>query len=118
MLTKIMKWVSMAALLLTAIFWDVAADYQLVLDFVVCTGAFVVILQAVRAKEYRWAAGFVAIGLLFSPVVPAFKLSGELSLLLVLVCIAPFAVSLAALKTQPLLSIPSITDRNPGSESL
>lgn len=114
MLTKIMKWVSMAALLLAAIFWDVAADYQLVLDLVVCTGAFVVILQAVRAKEYRWAAGFVVIGLLFSPVVPAFKLSGELSLLLVLVCIAPFAVSLAALKAQPLALCPIDHGSKPG----
>jgi hypothetical protein len=31
---------------------------------------------------------------------------------------AAFAVSLTTLKSQPLLSIPSITDRNPGSESL
>jgi hypothetical protein len=37
---------------------------------------------------------------------------------MVLVSIVPFAVSLIALKTQPLMSIPSITDRNPGSESL
>ena len=118
MLTRIMKWFSIAALLLAAMFWRSAADYQVLLDFAVCTGAIVIVMQAVRAKEYRWAAGFVAIALLFNPIVPAFRLSGELSLLLVLVSIAPFAISLAALKTRPLLSIASITDRNPGSESL
>ena len=118
MLTRIMKWFSIAALLLAAMFWRSAADYQALLDFAVCTGAIVVVLQAVRAKEYRWATGFVAMALLFNPVVPVFRLSGPLSLLLVLVSIAPFALSLAALKTQPLLSIPSITDRTPGSESL
>jgi hypothetical protein len=30
----------------------------------------------------------------------------------------PFALSLFALPTQPLLSIPSITDRAPGSQAL
>ncbi len=118
MFAKIMKWVSIAALLLAAISWRSAANYQLLLQFVVCMGATVVVMQAVRETEYGWAAGFVAIALLFNPAVPVFRLSGPLSLLLVLACIAPFAVSLAALKTQPLLSIPSITDRNPGSQSL
>ena len=118
MLTKIVKWISIAALFLAAAFWRSAANYQLLLNVVVCAGALVVLMQAVRAKEYGWAVGFIALALLFNPVVPVFKLSGELQLLLVTVCIAPFAISLAALKTQPLLSIPSITNRNPGSESL
>jgi hypothetical protein len=118
MFAKIMKWVSIAALLLAAMFWRSAANYQLLLNFAVCMGAIVVGTQAVRAKEYRWAAGFVAMALLFNPIVLVLRLSGELSLLLVLVCIAPFAISLAALETQPLLSIASITDRSPGSESL
>ena len=118
MLAKIMKWVSIAALLLAAMFWRSAANYQLLLDFAVCMGAIVVAMQAVRAKEYLWATGFVAIALLYNPVVPVLRLSGEWSQLLVFVCTVPFAISLAALKTSPLLSIPSITDRNPGSESL
>ena len=118
MFATIMKWVSIAALLLAAMFWPSAANYQLLLEFVVCVGAMVVVLQAVQTKKYVWAAAFVAMGLLFNPVVPAFTPSGSLLLLMVLVCIAPFAISLAALKTQPALSIASITDRNPGSESL
>ncbi len=118
MFATIMKWVSITALLLAAMFWRSAANYQLLLELLVCTGAIVVVMQAVRAEEYGWATGFVAMALLFNPGVRLLTLAGELSLLLVLVCIAPFAVSLTALKTQPLLSIPSITDRTPGSESL
>jgi hypothetical protein len=110
---KIMKLVSIAALLAAAMFWR-----SILLDFVVCLGAVVVALQAVGAKKYRWTAGFVAIALLFNPVAPILRLSGAMSLLLVLACIALFAISLATLKTEPVLSIPSITDRNPGSQSL
>jgi hypothetical protein len=47
-----------------------------------------------------------------------FQLAGMLGLALVVFAIAPFAVSLAALRSTPLLSIPSITDRTPGSQSL
>jgi hypothetical protein len=118
MLAKIMKWVSIAALHLAAMFWRSAANYQLLLASTVCMGAIVVVRQAVQAQKYFWAAGFVAIALLFNPIVLVFTTSGNLFLLMVLVCIVTFAISLAALKTPPLLSIPSITDRNPGSESL
>jgi hypothetical protein len=111
MLAKIMKWVSIAALLLAVMFWRSAANYQLLLAFVVCVGAIVVVQQAVLAKKYFWAAGFVAIALLFNPIVLVFRTSGNLFLLMVLVCIVTFAISLAALKTQPLLSIPSIRSK-------
>jgi len=116
MLAKIMKWVSIGALV--AMSWRPAANYQLLLSFVVCMGAIIVVQEAVQAREYLWGAGFVGLALLFNPILPVFKPSGNLLRLVVLVCIAPFALSLAALKTQPVLSIPSITDRNPGSESL
>ena len=118
MLANIMKCISISALFLTAISWRSAASYQLLLSFVVCIGAVVVVMQAVRAKEYSWAAGFVAIALLFNPVGLFLRPPGVLPLSIVVVSIAPFAISLFALKTQPLLSIASITDRNPGSEAL
>ena len=118
MLALIMKWASISALFLAATSWRSATNYQLLLDFVVCIGAVVVVMQAVRAREYRWAAGFGAIALLFNPVVRFLGPPGILPLLIVVACIAPFAISLFALKTRPLLSVASITDRNPGSESL
>lgn len=121
MLTKTMKWLTMAALLTAVMLWRSAANSQLpqfLLGFVVCLGAVVVIMQAVRAKKYVWAGGFAGMALLFNPLLPVLPFDGEWGRLLVLVSIVPFAVSLAALRTQPLLSIASITDRNPGSESL
>ena len=43
MLTKIMEWVSITALLLV-VTWRPFASYQLPLDFVVCAGAVLVVL--------------------------------------------------------------------------
>ncbi len=116
MLTKIMKWVSIAVLLL-AVLRLPAASYQVVLEIVVCVSGLLVVTQAVRAGKYLWAAGFVAIAVLFNPVVPA-VLSRKVFLWLDWLCLAAFLLSLAALKRQPRLSMPSITNRTPGSESL
>lgn len=117
MRTNIVKWASIAVLLLAVAFWNSASPYQLALNVVVSAAAGVVVVQAFEAKRYRWGAAFTATALLFNPVLPVFSLSGRLSLFLVLACIALFAASLA-LKPQPLISMPSITNRTPGSRSL
>jgi hypothetical protein len=116
--TQVMKWVSIAALLLAVVFWNSGANFQLELKLVVSVAAAVVLIQAFQAKKYRWAAGFLAIALLFNPVVPVFRLAGGFSLSLVVLSMAAFAVSLVALRPHRLLSVPSITDRNPGSQAL
>ncbi len=116
MFTKIMKWVSIAVLLL-AVLRLPTASYQVLLEIVVCVSGLLVVTQAVRASKYFWAAGFLAIAVLFNPVVPI-ALSRKIFLWLDWVCLAAFLFSLAALKRQPTLSIPSITYRTPGSESL
>ena len=96
MFPTIMKWVSIASLLLAAMFWRSAADYQLALEFVVCTGASVVVMQAIRAEEYRWAAGFVVMALLFNPVVSVPRSTGDLFFLMIFVCLASLTISLSA----------------------
>jgi hypothetical protein len=116
--TQMMKWVSIAALLVAVVFWNSGVNYQLELNLVVSVAAAVVLVQAFQVKKYRWAACFVAIALLFNPAVPVFRLAGGVGFALVVVSIAPFAISLIALRPLPLLSIPSITDRTPGSRSL
>jgi hypothetical protein len=116
--TELMKWVSITALLLAVVFWRSAPDFQGSLDLVVSGAAAVVLIQAYRAKKYRWAAGFLAVALVFNPAIPVCPLAGVFSLSVVMVAIAPFAISLVALRPLPLLSIPSITGRNPGSQSL
>jgi hypothetical protein len=113
-----MKWVSIIALLSAATFWQYAPTYQLPLRFVVGVGAILVATQAVRAKRNAWATGFYAIAAVFNPFVPAISMSGKPALLAVVGTAAAFAISLVMPKTQPVLSIPSITDRTPGSVSL
>jgi len=112
------KWVSIAALVFAVIFWNSGVNYQLELNLVVSVAAAVVLIQAFQARKYRWAAGFLALALLFNPLVPVFRLAGAVSLSLVVLAIAPFGISLVALKPHPLMSVPSITGRNPESQSL
>ena len=116
--TQVMKWVSIVALLLAVVFWNSAAFYQVELNLVVTIAAAVVVIQAIQRKKYPWAAGFFAIALLFNPAVPIFRLAGAVGFSLVVLSIATFGISLMTLKPQPLLSAPSITNRNPGRQSL
>ena len=116
--TKTITWLAIAALLATIAFWSSAPNFQTELNLVVTVAAAIAVVRTFQAKQYRWAAGFLAVALLFNPALPAFRLVGSVSLALVVLAIATFAVSLIVLRPQPLLSIPSITDRNPGSQSL
>jgi hypothetical protein len=116
MLTKIMKWVSVILLLLAALRLP-TAGFQVVLEILICVSSLLVVTQAAQVAKYFWVAGFVAIAVLFDPVVPV-VLSRKNFLWLDWACLAAFLFSLAALKRQPTPSIPSITNRTPGSESL
>jgi hypothetical protein len=98
MLTKIMKWVCIAALLL-AVIWRSSANYQIVLEFLVCAGAILVVLPAWRTGKYPWAAGFIAIALLFNPVAPI-VLPHPISMWVDLVCLVSFGLSLAELRAE------------------
>ena len=116
MFTKIMKWLSIAVLLLAAL-WRSSAGYQVLLQFVVCVTALLVVTQAIRTRKYLWVPAFAAIAVLFNPVVPVL-FSRKVLLWLDLVCLMTFLVSLAALRSQPALTIPSITSELPRSNSL
>jgi len=87
------------------------------LEILICVSALMVVGQAWRAGNYLWAAGFVVIAALFNPAVPV-EISRNAFLWLDALCIVTFLVSLAVLKRHPRLSMPSITNRTPGSESL
>ncbi len=115
---RVMKWLSIATLLLTVLFWGAAKHYRLELDLVVCAAAAVVVAQAFQARKYYWVAGFFAIALMFNPLVPIFRPAGDAGLSIVVLSIVPFVMALVELRPHPLMSIPSITDRNPGSRSL
>jgi len=118
MRTRLVKWLCVAVLFIAFVLWRLIADYEFPFRLVVCAGAVVVAVQAFRAARHRWMSAFLVIALLFNPALSLFSLAGYFGLLAIVLAAAAFAVSLTALKSQPLLSIPSITDRTPGSESL
>jgi hypothetical protein len=126
MLTAIMKWVSIAVLLL-GLFenlpvgsqqWSVRnGGYLELFNMLVCLSALLVVAEGFRGHKYFWASGFVAIAVLFNPIVPL-TLSRKMFLGLDSVCILTFLVSLALSKSRPILTIPSIPDGRLPSKSL
>ncbi len=95
--TKIMKSVSLAALLLGVV-WRSSSSYQTLLQFLVCAGAILVVVQAMGATKYLWAVGFGVIAMLYNPVVP---LAPARSVSLNLFCLVMFTVSLVLIRAQP-----------------
>jgi signal transduction histidine kinase len=117
MATKIMKWSAIAALLTLLILWRSSDSRTLIAGFVVCAAAIVAAVQAVRVRKYGWIFAFVAITVLFNPLVPlAFPRSMFASFYLG--CLGIFLLSFRMTAPPPRLSMASITDRTPGSESL
>jgi len=98
MLTKIMKWVCISALLL-AVIWRSSANYQLLLEFLVCAGAVLLVLRAWRMGKYPWAAGFTAIAVLFNPVAPI-VLPHPILVWVNWISLVSFVLSLAVLRTE------------------
>ncbi len=126
MLTAIMKWVSIAILLLGFFEnlpvgsqeWSVRnGGYLELFNMLVCLSALLVVAEGFRGHKYFWASGFVAIAVLFNPILPV-ALSRKMFLGLDSVCILTFLVSLALSRGQPLLTVPSISDGRLRSESL
>jgi hypothetical protein len=118
MCTRVVKWLCLSALFVAFILWQWIANYEFPLQVAVSLGAAVVAVQAFHSGWNRWTMCFISISLLFIPANPDLPLANRLHLLAIVLTAAAFAVSLIKLESQPLLSIPSITDRNPGSESL
>jgi len=108
LLVQTMKWGSILGLLLAAISWNAGPNYRLLLDLVVLIGANVVVRQAVRAKQYLWASGFVGMALLLNPMVPVFTPAGNLMLLLFLVGLSPIVMTFAALIDATITLYPNV----------
>lgn len=116
--TKVLSWLAIAVSLFVLAFWSSAQSFQLELNLVVSAGALAVLIRAFQARKYYWAVGFIAIFVLFNPAIAIFRLSGTFGYALVISSMTIFALSLISLRLPPLLSIPSITGRTPGSRSL
>jgi membrane-bound ClpP family serine protease len=116
MVPKLMKWIAIVALLL-ALFWHPFAESRRLLQFAVMAGAVAVVVQAFRAGRYVWVGMFLAVVGLFDPIRPV-ALSPSVFLCLNAITLVLFMVTLGRSVMKPRLSIASITDRTPGSESL
>jgi hypothetical protein len=116
MLTKILKLTAMAVLTI-GLFWRPMVDYQTFLQFVVSAAAVAVLVQAAYMRQYLWMSLFGVAACLFNPVLPI-GFSDQISIVLSSLTLLLFFFSLQLLKPKPRLSIASITDRMPGSESL
>jgi hypothetical protein len=95
--TKIVKLASIPVLLIASLFACCAASYEPLVDLAICVAAMFFVQRAIRVKEYFWAAGFLAIAVVFTPlplVVKVFSLMG-------FTCVATFANLLSALRTHP-----------------
>jgi hypothetical protein len=97
----IVKWISLPVLLTGSLLARFAGTYEIVLNLLVCAGALVVVQRAVSFREYVWAAAFMGIAIVFSPLTLIIKIF----LLLSFTCIVALAGVYAAWKPQPLESL-------------
>lgn len=116
MTTKIMKSVAIMALVVSAA-WSSSFGFRLVLAFIVTVSAIAVLTQAVRARKTGWAILFAVVVTLLNPGLTGI-LQRSAYIWTDIVCLGAFVASLVFLKSEPTLSMASITDRTPGSESL
>jgi len=97
MVTRIIKLVSIPVLLIASIFARYAAGYEFLVNLAICLGAVVLVQRAVQLKRYYWAAGFVLVAAVFSPL----SLVVKIFLLMGLTCTATFVTLFAAFRTHP-----------------
>ena len=97
MIGKMVKWASIPVLLMAAVFSCMAWSYEPLLDCVLCLGALFFVQRAVAAGEYFWAAGFLGIVVIFSPLFLALKIF----LLMGLGCIGAFLTLYMVFRAHP-----------------
>ena len=111
MYLKTMITISLAALCL-ALFLPASAQYRVLLQFLVCASAALIVVHALRGRpEYFWAGIFFAVAGLFNPIIPV-ALSGRTLFSLELVCILLFFAYYLVCKTKPRTAMVSIAEKN------
>ena len=116
MFIKILKWASVLALL-AGLFVQPYGGYSVMVQMIVCVGAIMVAVQAFHTSRVAAAVVFIAVAVLFNPVVPV-ELPRTMFLAMTTLSLALFLLSVITFRQNARLSMASITDRTPGSESL
>ena len=119
MITKTMKWISIAALFVLFVFlWRSSISaVVLICGLLVWAGATLVGLEALRAQKYVFAIVFAVILLFFNPIFPVQLVRSAFIAAYGFSAIA-FASALLFLKATPRLSVQSVTDLSPRSTAL
>jgi hypothetical protein len=94
---KIMKWISVPLLLIGSLFSHYAVGFELQIDMAICIGAMILVQRAMGARDYFWAAGFVAVAIVFSPL----PLVQKVFLSMALTSVGAVCTLWAARKPQP-----------------
>jgi hypothetical protein len=116
MFTKVIKWSAIAALIGGALSRSLPG-LGLVFQFAIAAAALIVLTQAAAMHRYVWMTLFLVVACLFNPVFPV-AFSSYIFAMVSALAVLLFFFSLELLQPKPRLSIASITDRMPGSESL
>ncbi|HWR15433.1 MAG TPA: DUF6804 family protein [Terriglobales bacterium] len=114
--TLILKYAAIMSLLTTAALKP-TLNLQTLLAFIICASGVAVGAQAMRAKKYIWSAVFFTIAVFFNPVF-TIQPSGAQYIGVSVACTIAFVLSLFLLRNIPIRTIASITNQNPGSDSL
>jgi hypothetical protein len=92
---KAVTWTSLVTLLLAAAgLWSQIAPYDVAIRFFLAAGGLVLMFQAFHTRHYAFATVFGALALLYNPVAPVFRFSGEWQTVFVMASTVPFIVSL------------------------
>jgi hypothetical protein len=116
MFSKTVEWTAIAALIAGAILHS-STGLALVMQFIAVTASIVVLTHTATMGRYIWMTLFLVVAFMFNPVFPI-PFSNYIFWTASIFAVSVFFLSLELLKPEPKLSIASITDRMPGSESL
>jgi hypothetical protein len=98
---KVLKWTFLPFILIGSLFSRYATGYELQIDMTICIGAFILLQRAVGAREYFWAAGFMGMAVVFSPLL----LVQKVFLLMALASLVAVFTVRAAWKLQPVPAV-------------
>ena len=116
MLAKIFKYIAVMSLL-AVVTLRPSPGYALIAQFVVCAAATMAAVESFQTRKLFVAIVFTLVALAFNPVFPL-SVSQPVLLSAEIVAVGIFTVSIVTFRARPRLSVASITDRTPGSESL
>lgn len=116
MLAKIFKYCSVVVLLAMIVFHR-SAGYVLLTQFLVCAAAIMGTVESFQIRKPALAIGFMLVAVAFNPLFPL-AMSPPVFWGAAIVAFGVFLLSIVIFRARPRLSMASITDRTPGSESL